>query len=940
VKTRFVDYLTCFIILLLSCSLYPAWFDSLPGQLTQPDGTEIEVLYTGDEHHFRIHDKDDFTMLRDSKTGYLCWAVTRDGDLVSTGRPVHLFTPQSLGISPRQDISDELYRQKRRLIDDSLRASPTRTPTTGVINELVIFVRFSDDDEFDQPVSYYDQMLNASGAGVNSLKQYYTEASYYQLTVNSHLFPLQTQNTVISYQDPNPRGYFQQYNEETNPIGYILGDDRTNREHHLLGRVAAYVSDFIPISLNIDTDNDNCIDNVNFILKGDSTGWSTLLWPHRWVLYTANYYIHNKRIWDYNLNIETHITNSGVSVLAHEFGHTLGAPDYYRRNYDANPVGSWDIMAYNSTPPQSMSAYTKWHYMHWVPAPPIVTWSGYQTLYPNTTTPNQHALMILSPYSDTEYIILEYRDTNTGLIDSALPGSGLVIWRINTLAPEGEGNINGPPDELYVYRQNGTLDSDGNVNMAYFSLASDMTYINQESDPYPFLSNGAYSGLDIYDICVEDMSVTFYVRIPDADPNDIDESFETGNFNALDWTNDPTSPWSVINTPSIDGYHCATVANIGDNHSSQLETTLNLSSGFFHFYVRTSTEENSDFLRFYLNGELIESWSGNTNWIFYPMFVTSGIKNLRWVYEKDGSGRSGQDRVWIDAIGFPQIAGPNLYPPRNLSLSSDERDIHLQWTAPYTTNMANPPTLIGYNVYKNNILLNTIPTQNTTYDFYTTGGEDCQYWSIAVYSEGISQRSNVVNHSMPFATATNLQAVLYEDTVRLNWTYNYPLDFVTGFRVLRNGTLINQPYADGHIFTYLDTTLPTSGLYVYTVAVQYFSPAGESLPTNEVSIQYLNQDDQNLSPTYTQLKYNYPNPFNPETQIHFSLAKDTNVRLEIYNIKGELVKNLINQQLPSGQHHTVWNGTNSTNQAVSSGVYFYKMDTPEYSSVKKMILLK
>ena len=87
---------------------------------------------------------------------------------------------------------------------------------------------------------------------------------------------------------------------------------------------------------------------------------------------------------------------------------------------------------------------------------------------------------------------------------------------------------------------------------------------------------------------------------------------------------------------------------------------------------------------------------------------------------------------------------------------------------------------------------------------------------------------------------------------------------------------------------------------------------------------------------YTKLGDNYPNPFNPTTTISFSVAQT----LAIFNIKGQKVKKLVDEILPAGQHSVIWNGTDENGNIVSSGVYFYKMKAEQYTSTKKMILVK
>jgi len=85
---------------------------------------------------------------------------------------------------------------------------------------------------------------------------------------------------------------------------------------------------------------------------------------------------------------------------------------------------------------------------------------------------------------------------------------------------------------------------------------------------------------------------------------------------------------------------------------------------------------------------------------------------------------------------------------------------------------------------------------------------------------------------------------------------------------------------------------------------------------------------------------NYPNPFNPNTTISFSLQNNSIVEISIYNIKGHKVKQLVSDQLSAGQHSVVWDGTDNNNKSISSGIYFYKFKAGDYSEIKKMILLK
>jgi len=88
----------------------------------------------------------------------------------------------------------------------------------------------------------------------------------------------------------------------------------------------------------------------------------------------------------------------------------------------------------------------------------------------------------------------------------------------------------------------------------------------------------------------------------------------------------------------------------------------------------------------------------------------------------------------------------------------------------------------------------------------------------------------------------------------------------------------------------------------------------------------------------------YPNPFNPQTTAYLNLKNDSNVTLNVYNIKGEKIRNLVNEDRTAGEHHIMWDGTDDNNSKVSSGIYFFGSDIQssngDYTSVKKVILLK
>jgi len=98
-------------------------------------------------------------------------------------------------------------------------------------------------------------------------------------------------------------------------------------------------------------------------------------------------------------------------------------------------------------------------------------------------------------------------------------------------------------------------------------------------------------------------------------------------------------------------------------------------------------------------------------------------------------------------------------------------------------------------------------------------------------------------------------------------------------------------------------------------------------------------NENEINPTVFKLYQNHPNPFNPTTRIRYQLAKNSHVKIAIYNTLGKLVETLVDEFQSSGFRSIQWNGKNSNNDKVSSGIYFYSIQSGEFQVTKKMILL-
>jgi hypothetical protein len=102
----------------------------------------------------------------------------------------------------------------------------------------------------------------------------------------------------------------------------------------------------------------------------------------------------------------------------------------------------------------------------------------------------------------------------------------------------------------------------------------------------------------------------------------------------------------------------------------------------------------------------------------------------------------------------------------------------------------------------------------------------------------------------------------------------------------------------------------------------------------------VSQNDRGAIVKNYRLEQNYPNPFNPETTIKYYLPETSQVSIDVFNILGQKIANLVNAKRTAGMHSIQWNGTDDAGHFVGNGIYFYRISTPEFSMTRKMSLVK
>ena len=131
------------------------------------------------------------------------------------------------------------------------------------------------------------------------------------------------------------------------------------------------------------------------------------------------------------------------------------------------------------------------------------------------------------------------------------------------------------------------------------------------------------------------------------------EDFETGDFSAFNWQMGGNLDWTIDSNNAYEGMYCARSGAIVHDQTTEISVTMDMTGGQISFYRKVSSENNYDFLQFFIDGTMQGQWSGQMDWSQVSFSVTSGTHTFKWIYDKDYSATGGQDCVWIDKIYFP-----------------------------------------------------------------------------------------------------------------------------------------------------------------------------------------------------------------------------------------------------------------------------------------------
>ncbi len=976
-----------------------AYLRDVPVAFRQPDGTVLSCYVSGDEFFNWAHDRDGYPIMRDPSSGFYVYATVVDGVPVPTHLRVGEAVPARASLNKDFKMAPQRWEEMRQQFISKPRAffPPERqlAPKTGVLQNIVIFIRFSDEAEFTTPISVYETSFNSDIPGVNSLRNYFQEVSYNRLLVQSYFYPLPGVN-VVSFQDSHPRGYFMPI--ALDPLGYSDSAERDQREQTLIRDALLAVKAQIPGDLDLDGDDDGQVDNMVFIISGTPTAWNTLLWPHAWSLYMYTVYLNGAQVVPYNFQIQSFLSNGSTHVLAHEMLHSVGFPDLYHYASDGlSPVGAWDIMASPTAPPQHPGAYTKWRYGGWIDAIPEIAANGGYALNP-LTSPLGNCYKILSPEDPggAQFYVVEYRKKQTGTFDATVPGEGMLVYRIDRRNPGIQGST-AIPEEVYIYRPGGTLSTNGSLSTAHFSQGSGRNLINNGTDPVPWLADGTPGGLNLFNIgeAAETISFTAGLTAPQApvlvapadhaldaplsvlltwDASAGAESYDIQvstdpDFNNLimDKADNVLNFWPVNSLVRSTTYYWRVR---GQNYQGE-----GVWSPYFQFTtlpdlpaaIRLSSPENgwvdvtlnpvlvwqndqlatSYHLQLSLTSDFDPVVHNFTNLPATEQSVSGLNSGSTWYWRVAGHNGAG-DGPWSDVWSFTTIQSPANAPVLSWPLDGalgETVNPALSWAgvngaSAYEVALdvsADFPAPVFHTSSATGAGVTASNLENmTTYFWHVRGLNEAGPGPWSSIRSFTTQELPV--ELVSFTATAHFQGIHLE-WVTASETENYGFDVER--KAANSGagesawSKIN--FVEGHHSTSVEHTYQyldqdvTVGDYAYRLKQIDLDGHYAYLPEQQVSW---------AQPLQWKLDQNYPNPFNATTVITYQLQQPGPVQLAIINAMGQTVRSLVQNFAAAGEHVVRWDGCDDHGLPVAGGIYYYTLRCAEFQETRAMTLLK
>lgn len=398
---------------------------------TQPDGNKITISLNGDEHTKWATTTDGYSLIFDAKGYYEYASLDSRGYMIPSGIIAH---EQELRSSEEvafitNTTKDIRYGNEQlamlRSIHQIQRSEAKRSfPTTGNRKLVCILMGFKD-IAFTKTKADFENLFNqenyATNGATGSVRDFYKEDSYGKLNLSVKVAGPYTAKNTMNYYGVND-GW-----------GYDLRPDSLVSEAVRLANLDINYADF-------DNDGDGNVDGIHVIYAGygEEAGASiNAIWAHSWEIPAVK--LDGKTIRAYACSPElagnSGTALTGIGVICHEFGHVLGAPDFYDTDgYNNNlfeGTGQWDIMASgswnnNGITPAHHNAFTKTYLYNWGT---VTELNSSTTIKMPPSAKDESAFYRINTTTANEFFLLENRQQEG--FDTYIPGHGMIIYHIH-----------------------------------------------------------------------------------------------------------------------------------------------------------------------------------------------------------------------------------------------------------------------------------------------------------------------------------------------------------------------------------------------------------------------------------------------------------------------------------------------------------------------------
>lgn len=510
------------------------------------------------------------------------------------------------------------------------------------------------------------------------------------------------------------------------------------------------------------------------------------------------------------------------------------------------------------------------------------------------------------------------------------------------------------------------------------------------------------------------------------------EDWETGDFTGFDW--EFTGAAWTISPEAYEGSNSAVSGTINDGQTTAITLTLTVGADdVISFYKKVSSENNYDYLRFFIDGIKKGEWAGDVAWSMEEFPVTAGTHTLKWSYEKDGSVSSGSDCAWIDYIVLPGGSGTVVVAPEFTSTPVVEASQGSAYTYNIAATHENGTENLIINCPVKPEWLNFTDNGNGQAILTGTANEGGEYNVALSVTNGTSTATQLFAINVAFTNYAPVFASSPLNTVNEEVEYIYAISvtdqdgdnltiagtYPTWLTLTQNAngsaTLSGTPNdseigqhtilltaTDGVISTPVEQTFTITVASVNDIPVITSTPVTEIIYAEQYVYNFVSEDADldavlqitvSSKPSWLSLTDNgngtalisglptqadygthqvtilvsdgivstpieqtftitvgaptgvtdmavtdfnvYPNPVKVSALIAYSVNTDSNVKIAIYNLLGEEVAVIINQNMPAGEHNVRFNATK-----FESGIYLCRLIVGNNSVTKKIIVTR